>query len=214
MPAIEVIGIVEDGKYQTLTEAARPAVFFPILQQRNLTTIVVARSNRPQAEIASEIRERLRQLDGDLPVYSLGGLDEALAYVFVPAWAATITLNAFAALAAVLIATGVYGLAAYSVAKRAREISIRVAVGARPAQVLGTVLGRTGTLMLIGAAVGIVLGVAASKLLSTVVYQASSSDPWVLLSAGVAITTIALGATWLPARRALRIDPVRALREE
>ena len=214
VPPIEVIGIVEDGKYQTLTEAARPAVFFPILQQRNLTTMIVARSNRPQAEIASEIRERLRQLDGDLPVYSLGGLDEALAYVFVPAWAATITLNAFAALAAVLIATGVYGLAAYSVAKRSREISIRVAVGARPAQVLGTVLGRTGTLMLIGAAVGIVLGVAASKLLSTVVYQASSSDPWVLLSAGVAITTIALGATWLPARRALRIDPVRALREE
>ena len=156
----------------------------------------------------------MRQFDGDLPVYSLGGLDEALAYVFVPAWAATITLNAFAALAAVLIATGVYGLAAYSVAKRAREISIRVAVGARPAQVLGTVLGRTGTLMLIGAAVGTVLGVAASKLLSTVVYQASSSDPFVLLSAGVAITMIALGATWLPARRALRIDPVRALREE
>ena len=213
-PPIEVIGIVEDGKYQTVTEAARPAVFFPILQSGSTSTMIVARSTRPQPEIAAEIRERMRQLDADLPLYALGGLDEAVAYVFVPAWAATITLNVFAALAAVLIATGVYGLAAYTVAKRSREISIRVAVGARPAQVLGTVLGRTGTLMVIGASAGIALGVAASKVLSSVVYQASSTDPVVLLSAGVTITTIALCATWLPARRALRIDPVRALRED
>jgi predicted permease len=213
-PPIEVVGIVEDGKYQTLTESPRRAVFFPILQQGNMTTMIVARSSRPQAEIASEIRERLRQLDADLPLYALGGLDAALAFVFVPAWAATITLNAFAALAAVLIATGVYGLAAYTVARRTREISIRVAVGARPAHVLKAVLARTGTLMMIGALSGIALGVAASKVLASVVYQASSSDPFVVLSAGIAITTIALCATWLPARRALRIDPVRALRED
>ena len=213
-PPIEVIGIVEDGKYQTVAEGARAAVFFPILQSGSMSTMIVARSTRPQPEIASEIRERMRQLDADLPLYSLGGLDEAVAYVFVPAWAATITLNVFAALAAVLIATGVYGLAAYTVAKRSREISIRVAVGARPAQVLGAVLGRTGTLMVIGASAGIALGVAASKVLSSVVYQASSTDPVVLLSTGVTITTIALCATWLPARRALRIDPVRALRED
>jgi predicted permease len=213
-PPIEVIGIVEDGKYQTLTEAQRLAAVFPILQQGNSTTMIVARSNRPQQEIAAEIRERLRQLDADLPLYSLGGLDAALAYVFVPAWAATIALNAFAALAAVLIATGVYGLAAYSVARRSREISIRVAVGARPIQVLKAVLGRTGTLMMVGASAGVALGVAASKVLSSVVYQASSSDPFVLLSAAVAITAIALAATWVPARRALRIDPVRALRED
>jgi ABC-type antimicrobial peptide transport system permease subunit len=100
------------------------------------------------------------------------------------------------------------------VARRSREISIRVAVGARPVQVLKAVLGRTGTLMMVGASAGVALGVAASKVLSSVVYQASSSDPFVLLSAAVAITAIALAATWVPARRALRIDPVRALRED
>jgi predicted permease len=214
LPPIEVVGIVEDGKYQSLTESPRAAVFFPILQQSNMTTMIVARSGRSREEIASLIRETLRQLDGDLPLYSVGGLDAAVAYVFVPAWAATIALNAFAVLAAVLIATGIYGFAAYTVARRSREISIRVAVGARPAQVLSAILGRTGTLMIVGAFAGIAIGVAASRVLSSVVYQASPADPFVLLSACITITAIALCATWLPARRALRIDPVRALRED
>ena len=213
-PPFEVIGIVEDGKYQSVAEAAKPAVFFPILQMRTPTTMIVAKSNRPQVEIAAEIRGRMRQLDGDLPLYSVGGLDDAVAFVFVPSWAATIALNVFAVLAAVLIAMGVYGLAAYTVARRTREISIRLAVGAKPSRVLRTVLGRIGGSLAVGAIAGITLGAAASSLLSSIVYQASSTDPVVFAAAVAAIMAVAVSATWLPAARALRIDPVRALRED
>ncbi len=211
---IEVIGIVEDGKYETLAEEPRAAVFFPILQRGELTTMVIARSSRPQGEVAEEIRARLRDLDAGLPLYSVGGLDEILGFVFVPAWAATLVLNAFSVLGTMLALTGVYGVAAYSVSRRAREISIRVAVGARPAQILRTVLGRTGGLLLAGCAVGIGLGLTASRPLANVVYQASSTDPIVLTAAVAVMIAIGVSATWLPARRALRIDPVRALRED
>ena len=144
----------------------------------------------------------------------MGGLDEAVAYVFVPAYAATIALNAFGILAAMLAATGIYGLAAYSVSRRTREISIRSAIGARPSQILQSVVGRTGVLLTIGSIAGILLGLAASRVLEHVVYQATPHDPVVLVAAIAAMCGIGLGATWLPARRALRIDPVRALRDE
>ena len=125
-----------------------------------------------------------------------------------------ITLNAFGLLAAMLMVTGVYGLAAYSVSRRAREISIRMAIGARPRQVLQTVFGRTGMLLGAGSLAGTALGLAGSRVLANVVYQATPNDPVVLTSAAAAMCAIGLGATWLPARRAMHIDPVRALRED
>jgi ABC-type antimicrobial peptide transport system permease subunit len=211
---LAVVGIVEDGKYQTLAEQPSPAMFFPILQQAELTTMLLVRSSRPQAEVAGEIRARLQALDADMPLYSVGGLDEVVGFVFVPAWAATITLNVFGALAAMLVLTGVYGVAAYSVTRRAREISIRVAVGARPAHVVQAVLGRTAGLLLAGSLVGIGRGAGASRVLASVVYQATPADPGVLIAAVATMGAIGLSASWLPARRALRLDPVRALRED
>jgi ABC-type antimicrobial peptide transport system permease subunit len=211
---IEVVGIVEDGKYQTLNETAAAAIFFPVRQNRTLTTLLVARSDRPQEEIAAAMRRRMANLDADLPLYSVGGLDNALAFVFVPAWAATITLNAFGVLAAMLIATGVYGVSAHTVKARSREISIRVAIGARPGQVLKSVLGRTAALLALGSAAGLGLGLAAARVLSTVVHQATSQDPIVIVSAIVVLSAVALSAAWIPASSALRIDPVRSLRED
>lgn len=213
-PPIEVVGIVEDGKYQTLTESPRLAVFFPSLQLDNLTTFMVVRSNRSQAEVVAQLRETLNNLDPNLPLYSLGALNEILRFVFVPAWAATIALSAFAILAVMLVITGVYGLAAYSVSSRTREISIRVAIGAKPRQVLQTVLGRASTLLLAGSVVGIIVGLGASRILSSVVYQATPHDPVVLVGVVFAMLAIGVGASWMPARRALTIDPVRALRED
>ena len=211
---IEIVGIVEDGKYATLAEEPRPVIFFPLLQRDTLTTMMVVRSERPQSEIASALREIIHRLDADLPLYSVGGLDEAVAFVFVPAWAATIALNAFGILAVLLAATGIYGLTAYSVSRRTREISIRSAVGARPSQILRNILGRTGVLLTIGSIAGVLLGLAASRVLQHVVYQATPRDPATLAAAIAVMCGIGLGATWLPARRALRVDPVRALRDE
>jgi ABC-type antimicrobial peptide transport system permease subunit len=176
--------------------------------------MLVARSERPQSEIAMALREVIRRLDPDMPLYSVGGLDEAVAFVFVPAWAATIALNAFGILAVMLATTGIYGLAAYSVSRRTREISIRSAIGARPSQILRSVVGRTGVVLAVGSLAGILLGLGASRVLQHVVYQATPRDPIVLVSAIAVMCGLGVSAAWVPARRALRIDPVRALRGE
>ena len=113
-----------------------------------------------------------------------------------------------------LALTGIYGLAAYSVSARTREIGIRVAVGGATSQVLRAALGRTGIVLTAGATIGAILAIAASPLLAMVVYHASSRDPLILLVAAGTMVLIGLSAAWVPARRAMRIDPVVAHRSE
>jgi predicted permease len=211
---VVVVGIVEDGKYETLIESPKRAVFFPMLQYSNPTTFMVARSTLPSAEVIGQLRETIKALDPDLPLFSLGSLNDILRFVFVPAWAATIALGVFGLLAIMLVIMGIYGLAAYAVSSRTREISIRVAIGARPGQILKSVMGRISFLLLIGSIIGVVLGFAASRILSSVVYQASAIDPVVIVAALVMMGLVGVAASWMPARRALTLDAVRALRDE
>ncbi|HYL05462.1 MAG TPA: ABC transporter permease [Thermoanaerobaculia bacterium] len=213
-PLIEVAGLVEDGKYVSITEAPRAAYFRPILQARNATTVLVVRSALPAGEMAQQLRQALAGLDPRLPVHGLGSLRQMLGFALLPARAASIALGAFGLLALMLAATGIYGLASYSVSRRTREIGIRVAVGARPAQVLRFVLGRTALLLGIGLATGLVLGLGATKLLTSIVYLASPHDPLVLGGAALVMVAVGVGAAGAPARRALAVDPVRALRQE
>jgi ABC-type antimicrobial peptide transport system permease subunit len=128
--------------------------------------------------------------------------------------AAAVALGAFGVLALMLAITGIYGLAAYTVSRRVREIGIRVAIGARPAQILWLILARTGVLVAGGAAAGLALGMAGANILSSIVYQASSRDPVVIAAAVLAISGVGFAAAFGPARRALRIDPVQALRHD
>jgi ABC-type antimicrobial peptide transport system permease subunit len=139
-----------------------------------------------------------------------------LRFAYLPAHAATIALSAFGILAIMLATTGIYGMAAYVISRRSREIGIRVAVGGQSRQILQAVLGRIGVLLLAGAFAGFLLGLAAGPLLSSVVYQASSNDPLVMIGVLLAMTVIALlGALGLPAAlcgsnrwsRCDRIDP-------
>lgn len=118
------------------------------------------------------------------------------------------------ALAAMLAATGVFGLAMYSVSKRMREFGIRVALGALPVHVMRSALGRTLILLLAGSTAGLVLGALASRLLAQVVYEATPRDPMVFVGVVLTMTLLGLIATWIPARRAMRIDPAGLLREE
>lgn len=198
----------------SLTEAPRPAFFRPILQSRNGTSVLVVRSALPAGAMARQLRQVIAALDPRLPVYGLGSLPEMLGFALFPARAASIALGAFGLLAMMLAATGIYGLASYSVSRRQREIGIRIAVGARPAQVLGFVLGRTALLLGVGSAIGLTLGFAAAKLLTSVVYLASPRDPLVLIAPSLLMVALGIAAAGGPARRALAVDPVRALRLE
>jgi predicted permease len=209
----QIVGIVEDGKYDSLTESPRPAMFFPLDQTPDSDTSLIVRSQLPPSEIVPQLREALTRIDPDLP-FVFQTWPVQLAFVLFPARAATATLGVMGLFAAMLAVTGVFGMAMYSVSKRFKEFGIRVALGAQSAQLMRAALGRPIFMLLIGSAVGLSLGVIASQLLSQIVYQATPNDPVVL--AGVTITMALLGllATWIPAQRALHVHPARLLREE
>ncbi|HXJ94304.1 MAG TPA: ABC transporter permease [Terriglobia bacterium] len=213
-PLVEIIGVVEDGKYESLTEFQAPALFWPILQNHNSTTTLEVRSSLPAAQMVREMRQAVAELDPQLPLYGTGSLNQMLGFAFFPTQAAAIALSAFGVLAIMLAVTGIHGLVSYAVARRVREIGIRVAVGARPSQVLRLVLGRIMTLIAVGSAIGLVLALATGQVLASVVYGASSRDPKTLAAVVATIALLGLVSSWAPTRRALRIDPVRALRCE
>ena len=211
---VEIVGIVEDSKYENLTEAAKAAMFVPILQNYSPTGVLLARSRLPESAVAAEMRQALLRLDPHLPVYGVGSLHQMLGFVYLPMNAAVFALGGFGVLAIALAITGIYGLSAYTVARRNKEIGIRMAIGARPGHVLRLVFGRTGILVAAGAIAGLSLGAAGASVLSSIVYQANSRDPVVIGAAVAAIAVVALAAAFGPARRALRVDPIRALRQE
>lgn len=211
---VEVIGVVPDGKYQSLTEAPRPVVFRSILQSYNSTTTLLARSALPPEQVVVAMRQAIAGLDPHLPIYGAGTLEEMLRFAFFPSRAAALVLSAFGLLAIVLCATGIHGLVAYAVARREREIGIRVAIGASRGQVLRLVLARTAILLTVGAAGGVLLALATGQMLARIVYEVSPRDPAIL--AGVAMILTAVGAIscWEPVHRALRVDPASALRSD
>ena len=209
----EVVGVVQNGKYDSLTESPWAAMFLPLEQNPNSDNSLMVRSALPPAEIVPELRRVLAQIDPSLP-FLFHTWSDALGFVQFPARIATASLGVMGLLAAMLAVTGVFGMAMYSVSKRMREFGIRVAVGAQPVQLMRSALSRPVILLLSGTAAGLLLGLISSRLLAQVVYQATPRDP--LVFAGVMITMAALGivATWIPARRALRIHPASLLREE
>jgi predicted permease len=209
----EVVGVVEDGKYESLTENPGAAMFFPVAQETEGETTLVVRSGLPANEVAPALNRLLTGIDASLP-FTLRRWDETLDLVLFPARVATAALGVMGLLAAMLAVTGVFGMSAYTVSKRLRELGIRVALGAHRGQVMRAALGRPLLVLLTGSAAGLVLGVAASRLLAYLVYQATSRDPLVLLGALGAMTLIGLVATWIPARRALAVNPAQLLREE
>jgi ABC-type antimicrobial peptide transport system permease subunit len=137
-----------------------------------------------------------------------------LGLAFFPTRAAAVALSAFGLLAIMLAATGIHGLVSYAVARRIHEIGIRVAVGARPAQVVRLVLGKTLLLVAAGATIGAILAMAAGQILASIVYQASPRDPMVFTAVIATLAFLGLVSCWAPVRRALRVDPVIALRHE
>ena len=209
----EVVGVVEDGKYSTLTESQQPAMFFSFQQHQSSDAWLMVRSERDPEEISKAIENTMHGLDAGLPVV-IGTWKRDLYSALFAARVATVALGVLGLLGAMLAVTGIFGMASYTVTKRLRELGIRVALGARRKQVLRTALGRAMVLLTAGSAAGIVLGAILTKVLSYIVYQAVPNDPLVL--GGAVLTMLALGlvATWIPAQKALAVDPITLLRDE
>ncbi|MGB6194404.1 MAG: ABC transporter permease [Terracidiphilus sp.] len=209
----EIVGVAEDGKYDSLTEGPSAAVFYPLAQSPDAFMTLVVRSDAPVAETTTALATLMRGVDASLP-FTIRTWPDAMALVLFPARAATAMLGVMGLLAALLAVTGVFGMAAYTVSKRLRELGIRVALGASRRQLTRAALGRPLLVLLCGSAAGLVLGVMGRPLLAYLVYQATPQDPLVLGGAVLTMVTIGLIATWIPARRALAVNPARLLREE
>lgn len=210
---LEVVGVVEDGKYMSLTEDPRVAFFEPLLQAPSTATWQVVRSSGDTQQVAATLSRTLRSLDPELP-FTVLTWDQQMDMPLFAARMATISLGVLGLLGAMLAVTGIFGMASYSVSKRLREMGIRMALGAGRAEVLRAALGRAFRLLAIGSAAGLVLGMAATRVLAYIVYQASPRDPVVLAGAVLAMLLLGLLASWAPAQRALSVDPSMLMREE
>lgn len=210
---LQVVGVVEDGKYMNLAEDAQAAVFMPILQSPASATWTVVRSRRDPQQMAIAVRSTLYNLDPGLPSF-IQTWNQALEMALFPSRVATVALGVLGLMGAMLSVTGIFGMAAYSVSKRLRELGIRMALGARRQEILGAALGRAFKLLALGSVSGLILGVLATRVLAYIVYQASPRDPLVLAGAVLAMLLLGVMATWIPAHRALSLDPSTLLREE
>lgn len=210
---VQIVGIVEDGKYGSATEPPQPAMFLPILQSPATEAWLVLRSKSEPRQMALAIRSKLHGLDPALVSSSetwSSGLTQSL---FAPRMAA-FSLGVLGIMGAMLSITGIFGIAAYAVSQRKRDLGIRMALGAQWREVLQAALGRAVKLLAFGSAAGLLLGILASRVLASIVYDATPRDPFVLAGVVLAMAFVGLLATWIPAQRALSIDPVKLLREE
>ena len=171
------------------------------------------RSNRDSQRLADAIRNKLRDLDPALPSFIQTWSEEMNGALFASRMA-TVSLGILGVMGAMLSITGIFGMAAYSVSKRLKELGIRVALGAQRKELLQAALGRAFKLLAIGSAAGLGLGILATRVLAFIVYQATPRDPLVLAGVVFAMAVLGLVATWIPAQRALSVDPLVLLREE
>jgi predicted permease len=211
----EVVGVVEDGKYHNMQESQQPVAYLSLSQNEQNYMIFVARSQRAQNEMAATLERTLNGLEPDARtkiqswLEVLGGLN-----ALFPARAATIALCVMGLLAAMLAVTGIFGMAAYNVSRRMKELGIRVALGARTKHVMRTAVGRPIALLVVGSLLGLLLGVLASRMLGQIVYQANPRDPVVVVVAVLTMVLLGVAAAAIPAMRALAVDPSKLLREE
>jgi len=209
----EVIGVAEDGKYYEIMDSQQPVVFLPLLQTENGVKVFVVRSLRAQNDMAAALERTLTGLEPNAQV-TVQSWPDAIAGTLFPARAATVALGVMGLLAAMLAVTGIFGMAAYNVSRRMKELGIRVALGARTRHLMSAAVGRPILLLVLGSSVGLLWGILASRLLAQIVYQANPRDPIVVGGAILTMALLGVAGSAIPALRALAIDPSKLLRQE
>ena len=210
----EVVGVVGDVVYDSLASTATPEVFMPHTQMPSDWFQLVVRTEGEPLAVAGAVRGTVREMDRDLPVVDARPLAERVSETIARPRFSTFLAGAFAAVALTLAAVGVFGLTAYAVAQRTREIGIRVALGARKEDVTGWIVGRSLRLAVFGLAVGLALAVLAGPALAGQLYGVSAGDPVAFAGGALFLAAVCLVASYLPARRAARVDPMVALRRD
>ena len=211
---IQIVGVAEDGKYFSLSEPRKAAWWGPTEIWYASNAALVARTNLTAPQALRLIQDAAKDLDPALPLFSAGTLLQRLDLPLFPARMAASALGAFGVLALILAGTGIYGVMAYAISRRTREIGIRMAIGASQGQVLAIVARRAVLLIGSGTIAGLGVALAAGRFLEQILYGVQPTDPLTLAIVLLLLLAIAALACWIPARRAIRINPVTALRQE
>jgi predicted permease len=213
-PWIEVVGVIQDGKYFSLSEEAKPFVYFNLNPQSGRSLTMVVRTTTETQSAIDAIRREFQQLDATLPVYNVQTMVEHMAVPLFQARVAATLLGGFGLLALALAAIGIFGVMAYAVTQRTREIGIRRALGAQAGGIFKLVVGQGLKLTALGLCIGLACAFAGTRLMSGLLYGVSALD--VVTFAGVSslLALVVLLACYIPARRAMRVDPIVALRRE
>jgi predicted permease len=213
-PLAEVIGVVADSKYGSLTEEGAPFLYMPLLQGFRPDLKLLLRTRGDARELLQALRERVRALDPTVALLGARTMEDQVGRAYFLPRNGALLLSGFGLLALLLAAVGLYGVISYAVSRRTREVGIRMALGARHADVLGLVVGEGFRLALIGVAVGLAAAFAVTRFLAGMLYGVSPTDPLTFVAVPVVLTVVAVVASYLPARRASRVDPMTALRYE
>ncbi len=210
----EIVGMVRDTRHASLHETPVPELFVPQAQTPWSPLFIVARASADPHNLVAAVRREVASLNKDLPIYAVKTLEEYMTSASAVTKFLTLMVSLFAGLALVLTAVGLYGLISYSVAQRTNEIGIRMAMGARAVDVLKLIIGQGMTLVVIGAVIGLAASFELTRLMKTLLFEVSATDPLTFSVIAVLLLLTALLACWMPARRATKVDPMVALRVE
>jgi len=216
-PWIEVVGVVKEIRERGIDANLKPGIYMPHSQAEHewpIPSDLAVRTSVDPLSIVSAVRQAIWSVDRDQPIARLRTMDEVTDAGLQARRQPMTLLAIFAGVALVLAAIGIYGVLSYMVSQRSREIAVRMAMGARPAQVLAAIAGRGLALTAGGLAIGIAASLAAARVLEKLLFEVRENDPWTLTAVSVLMAAIALAACLIPARRAARVDPALALRNE
>jgi len=210
-----ILGVVKDVPHNGVEEKSGNPFVYQVMQGGRFAGLTLfVRTNRPAADVVSALREKVRAIDPALPIFEAGGLEEAVDSSFDSRRAVMLLLAAFAGLALFLSALGIYGVLAYDVSERTREIGVRSAIGASRGQIAGLIVRQGLWKGGIGVVIGLIGAALLSRSMTSLLFNVKPTDPAVYAAVSLVLIAVALLASYLPARRASRIDPLIALRDE
>jgi len=213
-PFMRIVGVANAGKYFNIAEDPRSFVWTPMTQDYNSSGILVVRTKGSPEGLFGSVRGQVQSLDPNLPLFDVKTFTEHMKLALFPAKVAATVLGVFGFVALMLAAIGVYGITSYAVAQRTHEIGVRLALGAQLGDVMRLVLGQGLKLTIIGAVLGLVGAYLATRAITSVLYGVSASDPWTFGFVSLLLIGVALIASYVPARRATKVEPLIALRNE
>ena len=211
-PWTEIVGVVADVRHSSLGLPPTSELYLPAAQLGQRSMVLVIRTDGPPERVAASVRAELARLDRSLPLADVRTMESRVVESLALPRLYMLLFAIFSALALTLAAIGIYGTMAYSVAQRTQEIGIRMALGAQARDVLGMVVRQGTTLAAIGIAAGLVAALLATRVMRTLLYEVSTTDPTTFIGVPLVLAAVALLASWVPARRATRVDPVVAFR--